>query len=359
MTMTLIQINPSWRFADAEWLYAMLLVPILIIVLMISAALSKRALRRFIDPQIRLRVGAMHGGLIGVIRTMLLLAAVALLVLGAARPQGEPEIQSIERSGRDICIVLDVSRSMLAEDVAPNRLQRAKMWISDGVGAAGADRLALVVFSGSSTVLSPLTRDHGYFRLALREAGPDSVVRGGTMIGDALRHVAREVFTLHSDARDGAAIAGADHRFRDVILITDGEDHGSFPVEAAAALGQAGIRLIILGIGTEDGSEVRIPLDGEAWEYLKDRTGELVITRLDSRTLAEMALETPGGKYFPVADGTIRFDAIYRELIRESEQNAPEFVEQLVYSERFQIFLLAALVLLLIEPLVFMRRGIR
>lgn len=359
MTSALIQIESSWRFADSEWLYALLLVPMLLIVFVISAALSRRDLRRFVDPQLGQRRGSSGGGLVGVIRATLLLGAVVLFVLGAARPQSDPRIEAVEHSGRDVCIVLDVSRSMLADDVAPNRLQRAKMWIGDAVGVAGADRLALVAFAGSSTVLSPLTRDQDYFRLALREAGPDSVVRGGTMIGDALRHVAREVFSIDSEAREAAEMTGAERRFRDVILITDGEDHGSFPVEAAAALGQAGIRLIILGIGTEDGSEIRIPLREGGWEYVKEPTGERVITSLDSQTLAEMAVETPGGKYFPVADGTIQFDAIYRELIRESEQNAPEFVEQLVYAERFQVFLLAAIVVMLIEPLVFTRREIR
>ena len=357
MTATLLNLGSLWRFAASGWLYALWFVPMLLLVFVIAAALSRRDLHRFVEPDLGQRMGARGGGLAGVIRATLLLGAAVLLILGVVRPQSDPQVQPIEHSGRDVCVVLDVSRSMLADDVAPNRLERAKMWIGDALGVAGADQLALVAFAGSSTVLCPPTRDHDYFRLTLREAGPHSVVRGGTMIGDALRHVAHEVFHIGSGGSD--ADDGVEPRFRDVILITDGEDHGSFPVEAAAVLGQAGIRLIILGIGTESGSPIRIPVDGGGWEYVKDRSGERVITRLDSQTLAEMAVATPGGKYFPVADGTIRFDAIYRELIRESEQNAPELVERLAYTERFQIFLLAALVVLLFEPLVMMRRGIR
>ncbi len=339
-----IAIHDGLRFAEQPMFWLIWLVPVLLLIGIGAAFLARRSARRFVDSSLYERLAPPALLPKRFARTLLISGAVLLVTLALARPQTDPRPTSIERSGRDVCFVLDVSRSMLAEDVAPNRIDRAKMWINDALSVAGADRVGLVVFAGDSKQLCPLTRDHAFFGLTLQEAGPESLNRGGTMTGDALRMVMHEIFDIDpNDPESG--------RFRDVILITDGEDHGSFPVEASAALGKAGVRLIIIGIGSEDGARIRVREEGGADEFVRDCAGEPVVTRLDSETLRQMALATPDGRYLPVADATIRLDEVYRQLVRQSEQNSPEEEERLVYEERFQIFLLAALTLLFLDPL--------
>lgn len=349
MTLYALTTNEGFRFGEQTMLWLIWLAPMLLLFGVGAALLARRASRRFVDSTLYQRL-APPALLARRIAGALLMSGAALLVaLALARPQTDPKLTPIQRSGRDVCFVLDISRSMLAEDVAPNRIDRAKMWISDALSVAGADRVGLVVFAGDSKPLCPLTRDHAFFRLTLQEAGPESVNRGGTMIGDALRLVMHEVFRIDPEAPES-------ERFRDVILITDGEDHGSFPVEASAALGKAGVRLIIIGIGSEDGSLIRLPGQVGADELVRNSDGEPVVTRLDSETLRQMALATPDGRYFPVADATIRLDDVYRQLVRQSEQNRPEEEERFVYEERFQIFILAAVTLLFIHPMLSIRR---
>ena len=282
--------------------------------------------------------------------------ALSLCVVAAARPQWDPEPSEVRRSGRDVCFVVDVSRSMLAEDLAPNRLERSKLWVGDVVDILEGDRVALVAFAGTSVVRCPPTHDYGFFRLSLGELTTESVGRGGTMIGDALRLARTEVFELGPAMPDGEDGVPGATRFRDVVLITDGEDQGSLPVEAARALAAHGVRLIVIGIGDPRGARIPIRDESGAVEFVRDASGEAVVSRLDSETLREMALATPGGVFLEVGDGTIELDDVYRRLVQRAERNDEEAGEVLKYTEGFQWFLLAALALLLVENLVGERR---
>jgi Ca-activated chloride channel family protein len=197
--------------------------------------------------------------------------------------------------------------------------------------------VALVAFAGTSVVKCPLTQDHGFFRLMLDDTGPESVSRGGTLIGDALRKTLDEVY---SDRL---------RRFKDIVLITDGEDQDSFPVEAAREVGERGVRLIAIGLGDEREGQ-RIPIVSEKGErtFLR-HGGQEVWTRLDADTLRKMVASTPGGRYLNVATGTFDLGAIYRDLLADQEKRALESLKVTRYEEKFQIFLGAAIVLLLME----------
>lgn len=303
----------------------------------------RSALRAFASREMLREVVSGGSSVAAGLRAALGLGALAMVCLSLARPAWGERERQVTRTGRDVVFVVDVSRSMLAQDLAPNRLERAKLAIRDSLGVIQGDRVGLVAFAGSASVRCPLTYDHGFFRLALDEISPRSVARGGTMIGDAIRVTLDTLFREEDDART-----------RDIILITDGEDQGSFPLEAAQEAGARGVRIIAIGLGSEYGSPVP-PEDPRLGPATRQR-GEAVLTSLDSATLESVAAATPGGVYLEVGTGVLDLDEIYSQLIRTAAQREFETAEAIAAIERFQWFLLPALGLLFLEPLVRGRR---
>lgn len=229
---------------------------------------------------------------------------------------------------------------MLAEDLKPNRIERAKLAINDCIDQLMGDRVALVAFAGTAAIKCPLTQDYGFFKTMLKSIDTDSIDRGGTMMGDALRVLLNDVFD--DQAKE----------YKDILLITDGEDHDSFPVEAAKKAGEKGIRLIAIGLGDENEGK-RIPLVNDKGEktFLK-YNGKEVWSRLDADTLRKMVNVTPGGKYFNVATGTIDLGTVYRQLIAGADKKELESETIKRYEEKFQIFLGLAFFLLCLEYII-------
>jgi len=325
-------VNDLNLFAQPIWLYALLALPLLALAAWRYDARRRARLARLIDAQLQSRM--VRAGRAGsrVVRAALLIAALGATALALARPLGGETAQELRRSGRDAVFVIDVSRSMLAEDLAPNRLDRAKQIAADGLKALQGARVGVIAFAGSAAVKCPLTADAAFARLVIDDLDEDSVARGGSKVGDALRET---IQTLFPEERDG--------RSRDVILISDGEDHGSFPIEAAAAVRDAGARLITIGLGRSSGAPVPAE-DGDVMRY----EGEPVISRLDSTTLERMARATEGGVFLPVGDGFIEFDRVYAGLA-PADGSGGESEETRRRAELFQWPLGLALFLLIIE----------
>jgi len=277
-------------------------------------------------------------------KTALLLTCFIMLIVGLARPAWNLQHTTVKRTGRDVVFVLDVSKSMLAEDLAPNRLERAKIAIRDVIGSLNGDRVGLVAFAGTAAVKCPLTLDYGFFSMMLDNISTDSVSRGGTMIGDAIRTVLDQVL----DSRE--------KQYKDIILITDGEDHESFPIEAAKEAAAKGVRLFIVGLGDENEGK-RIPItDASGRRTFLTYQGHEVWSKLDSDTLRRMAMATPGGRYLNVATGTIDLGEVYQQLIDSAEKKElqEESIEK--YEEKFQVFLGIAFLLLVVEAVISERR---
>ncbi len=320
------------RLLQLEMLYLLWVIPALGIVLLYAAHKRRPALVGFAQPEL---AGAVHSTVNRVrrLKAFLSLAGFAFAVFALARPAWNPVIEETPQRGRDVVFLLDVSRSMLAEDMVPNRLERAKLAILDSLEKVRGERVALVLFAGTAVVKCPLTHDYGFFRMALEEATPESVSRGGTAIGDAIRVTIEQVF-------DRAA-----SRHRDVILITDGEDHGSFPVEAARRLGELGARLIAIGLGDEERGRP-IPVTGpDGRRTFLTYDGQQVWTRLDAETLRRMANATPGGRYLNVATGAIDFGEVYVKLMTGAGESELGAARRRRWEEQFQIFLMIAFAL--------------
>ncbi len=309
-------------------------LPLLAALLVIHARRTSKKMAAFASNAGTRRPGRLA---IRIIQTTSVFVALGLIIIALARPAWEQKPTKVQRQGRDVVFVLDVSRSMLAEDLSPNRLERAKLAIRDCVERLQGDRVSLVAFAGSAKVRCPLTLDYGFFRQMLERVSTDMEVTGGTNIGDTLRLVQRQVFDNQVKA------------YKDIILITDGEDHESFPINAAEAVGDEGVRLIVIGLG-DPGQGQPIPIiDEQGRRRHLTYEGKEVFSRLDAHTLEKIALATPGGRYLPVATGTIDLGQVYLDLIAgdEKRQLAEETIEN--FDEKFQYFLAAALLLLVME----------
>ena len=266
--------------------------------------------------------------------------AIALVVLALAQPAWDLQEQQLQESGRDVIFLLDVSRSMLADDLHPNRLENAKTAILDGMEDLSGDRVALVLFAGSAEIRCPLTMDYDYFRMALRQASPNSIGVGGTMIGHAIE---RTVEKLVNPANAG---------MQDLILITDGEDmiEGPDEVDAVRALEEAGVRFIAIGLGDRSRGS-RIALEDEetgARSFMKHGNTE-VWTKLHSETLRRMATATGDGIYFEVASGPFNLAQIYRQIMENTQQASTDQQVMERYEEKFHLFLAAAVIVLLMS----------
>jgi Ca-activated chloride channel family protein len=280
-----------------------------------------------------------------VLKASLLVIAFAGITAALTEPKWNPRPRQIKRKGRDIVILLDTSRSMLAEDIKPSRLERSKIAINDLLSKLGGDRIAIITFAGNSTVKCPLTQDYAFVRMVLADISTESTSRGGTMIGDAIRKATEEVFDKQT------------REYKDLILITDGEDHDSFPLQAAEKAATDGIRIIAIGLGDEK-EGARIPITGENGEktFLK-YNGKEVWSKLGGDTLRNVVYATEGGKYLPVEPGTtLDLGEIYEQLVASAQKRELESATMTVYDEKFQIFLALAIGLIIFEVFVSERK---
>lgn len=271
------------------------------------------------------------------IKACLVLVALACLILALIGPRWGVHFEDVQRRGIDIMFCLDVSRSMLAEDVVPNRLERAKQYIRDVVEQLSGDRVGLLTFAGSGVVQCPLTIDYGTFRMVLSDVGIRSSARGGTLIGDAVRTAAD-------------SFADKIKKYKAIILITDGEDQESYPVQAAStAFSEKGIRVYTIGIGDLD-EGARIPTTRNGQRTYLQYDGQEVWSKLDTRTLEEMAL-AGGGAYIPAGTSQVDMGQIYQQKIATAELREFETTRIKRYDAQYQWFAGLAFVLLMMESL--------
>lgn len=311
------------------------LIPFLILLYVYDHYKRKSALLNFVHDNYLQKISSLVNFKRRRVEQILLLLSMVLIIFAVARPGWKPEAVTVDRKGRDVVFIIDISRSMLAEDLKPNRLERAKTEIIDTVSRLSGSRVALLEFAGTTVVKSPLTTDYAFFRSATESLSVNDISRGGTMLGDALREAITKVF----DTRE--------KNFKDIILITDGEDHESFPVEAAKAAGEEGVRLIIIGLGDEN-KGTRIPvIDSDGKKTFLTYNGEEVRTKLDAGTLREMASVSPGGRYLNVGTGAFDLGEIYLRLIASAEKKELQGDTIMKYQELFQVFVFMAFLILL------------
>lgn len=327
------------EFAAPIWLNALWGVVAIGALQLVAIRRRRALLERLVSARLLPTVCVRAGALRLAAKALLALGALALLCVALAQPRWNALPQEVRRSGRDVVFVVDVSRSMLADDLRPNRLERAKIAISDVLRTGVTDRVGLVAFAGVAVTKAPLTVDTAFVRAQLDDLSPESVSRGGTLIGDALREAMRAF-----DDKSGSQ--------KDIVLITDGEDQESFPVEAAAKAGEAGVRIIAVGLGDETTGRPIPVTDASGRRTNLKHNGEVVLSKLDGETLRKVASASKGGVYFNVATGAINLDEVYTQLVRKAEQRELEGRAATRLEEQFQLFLIGALALLAVEAMI-------
>lgn len=318
-------------FADPAWIHGVWPALALVAALAFFEFRGRDALGRFVAPPMQARLAQGASTPRRVAKLALVLGTLLFGIAALMRPQTPGGTEAVPRkAGADILVVLDVSRSMLAEDAAPNRLARAKADIAEFVARVRSHRVGLVAFAGRAAVMCPLTTDYGFFSLVLRTADANAVGRGGTRLGDAIRKAV-------------AAFGPNRGVSRLMLLITDGEDHDSFPLDAAREAVAAGARIVAIGFGSEDGSEVTVtdPTTG-ARRVLVDGDGAVVRSRLDGELLREIALLTEG-VYVPAGTSAIDLDAIAEAHIEPLVAAAETSVRRRAPTEYYFHLVLGAL----------------
>ena len=331
-----------FRFVSTEILFGLLLVPALGVFFWGTRQARKRALAQFGDLALVQKLSATLSRRARATKSVLMLVAVAFLILALARPQFGTRVETVTSEGQDVIVALDVSRSMLAEDVAPNRLERARLEIMRILQRLDGDRIGLVAFAGNAFVQSPLTVDYGAAALFLNTMNTDLIPIQGTNLGEAL--------TVALDAFEEGT---TDHRV--LIVVTDGEDHEGEIEDALERALDEGVQIHTVGIGSLDGVPIpEFTASGERSGFVRDESGAVVTTRLDEATLQRVA-EATGGRYFPALGFTANLDLLIEE-VAGGEGRELEAREITQFEEQFPIFLGFALALLLAEGLIPERR---
>ena len=328
-----------FRFEDPIYLYLLVLIPILALVRFISYRNQKKRLRKFGDIQLLKELMPDVSRFRPSVKFWILLGALALLIIMLARPQLGTKINHEKRVGIETIIAMDISNSMRAEDIVPNRLDRSKMMVENLVDHFSNDKIGLIVFAGDAFVQLPITSDHVSAKMFLSSIDPSLIATQGTDLAKAI-DMATHSFTQEEGV--GKAI----------VVITDGEDHEGGAVESAKAAKDNGMRVYVLGVGSVNGAPIPIPGTGD---FMKDNTGNTVMSALNEDMCKQVA-QAGGGAYIHVENNSAAQDQLDNELdkLAKKETTATIYSE---FDEQFQAFGLLALLLLIIEICILDRRN--
>ena len=324
-------------FARAHFLWLLLLIPVILLGYALLRRGRLRRVRRFGEEALVDALMPSWSGAKGWWRTVLFCLGFACFAVGLARPMLGAKLVERETKGAEIMICLDVSNSMLAQDYTPDRLSRAKLAISRIVDRLDGDRIGLIIFAGSSFVQLPITTDYVSAKMFLNSIDTESVPVQGTAIGDAILTAAKS-FSTQSE------------KSRAIIVITDGENHEDDPVDAAREVAATGIRVYTIGVGSLRGQP--IPKDGD---LMKDKDGNIVVTRLDEETLKKIA-SVGNGAYVHAGGEEFGLNPILDEIRKLEDERFNNVVFE-EYDEQYMYFFAAALLFFVLEMLIGERRA--
>ena len=320
-------------FGAPQYLYVLIALPALVAFVWWAFSRRDASVRRIGDPALIERLSASVNRGMRRRRLILWFLGIALIIIALARPQWGSDVQIVEHRGVQVMVALDISRSMLAQDLKPTRLDRAKLEISDMMSRLTGDEVGIVLFSGASFIQFPLTFDYATARTYLRNASPDAITRQGTVIAKAIE----TAMTGFNEERVSQKI---------IVIMTDGENHEGDPVAAAQQAAEEGAVIYTVGFGSPEGEPIPVyDSQGNITGYSEDEQGSVVISRLDEATLQQVA-QAGGGRYFRAAERGAIVGLVDEIQSFQDESLQSEFNRTKI--ERFQIFLLAGLLSLVL-----------
>lgn len=324
-----------FRFAHPEYLYILLTIPVLLALFAYVRIQSVKARKLFSSSEMFIRLADQHSTRKGAVKAAFFILAFIFLVIALANPQIGTRMEDVKQEGVDLFIALDVSKSMLAEDIKPNRLEKAKYEIGNLIERLSGDKIGMIVFSGEAYTQFPLTIDYSAASLLLDVIDIESVPNPGTAIGSAIEQSLKS-FNFE------------DRSTKVLVIMTDGENNFGDAIEKAKEAVEKGVRIYTIGLGSSAGAPIPVyNAAGQQSDFKRDRSGNVVLTKLDENSLQEIA-SIGKGKYFRATNSQDELDAIYKEIngLEKREFGAKQFTE---YDDKFQYFLFIAFILLLIE----------
>lgn len=332
------------RFAQPNYIVFFWVVLLLILFLFWAFKKKQRIMRRFAEEGLLKEIAASVDTRKQKIKAVLIVCATVFGLLSLMRPQWGFQWQEVKRRGLDILIAIDLSKSMLASDVLPNRLERSKMAVKDLLKKVQGDRLGLIGFAGTAFLSCPLTVDYDGFLLALNDLDVQAMPRGGTSISEAIKLALK-------------SYEGGEKKYKNLIIITDGEDHEGNARAAAEIARKEGVKVFCVGIGTMNGELVQVRDEQGNKTFLKDKEGNVVKSRLNEELLRQIALIT-GGTYVRSSGAEFGLEWLYAEKLSTLEKREIQAKMSKLYIERFQIPLTLTLIILIIEACISEKRVI-
>lgn len=326
------------RFEHPEYLYWLAIIPILISIYITIRFISKKRFQVFAESKFRDLLIPLISTSRSNIKFTLFLIVIILGILAAANLQTGSKMEEVKREGIDLYFCVDISNSMNAEDIAPNRLERSKQAINNLINKLNGDRIGVIIFAGNAYVQLPITTDYAAAKMFLSTIDTDLIPTQGTEIGAAINLAVK-------------SFGNNDHG-KAIIIISDGEDHeNGAAIKAAQEAAQLGIKIYTIGMGLEDGAPIPLYNQyGKRIGYKKDRDGNIVITKLDDNLLRQIA-EIGDGIYRRASNSNVGLDEIFEDINKaeKSEIDSKVFTD---YEDQFQWFLGAAIIILIIELLI-------
>ncbi len=323
-----------FRLDEKIWFWTLLVIPVIIVLFLLLQLWRRSAQRKFADSDLLKRLSPNQSLFKSILKVIVLCAAFAFLSLALVNPKIGTKLETVRSQGVDIVFAVDVSKSMLAEDIAPNRLEKSKQLVTQIINSLASDRVGIIAYAGKAFPQLPITTDYASAKMFLQNMNTDMLSSQGTAINEAIQ-LAK---TYYDDKEQTNRI---------LILISDGEDHAGDAIDVAEEANQLGIRIMTIGVGEAKGGPIPIKRNGVVLNYKKDNKGETVITRLDETTLKEIAEET-NGLYVNGKNTSEVVEAIKSEL---DKMDKKEFESKQIadFKDQFQWFLGLGILLLFID----------
>lgn len=322
-----------YELDESKYLYLFAVLPVLLLLFLFNLYWKRKKQREFGDDELVRKLTPEKSVFKPVFKFVILLLALSGVIIALVNPKIGTKTETVKREGIDIVFAIDVSKSMLAEDVAPNRLEKAKQIVSQIINQLGTDRIGIIGYAGSAYPVLPITSDYSVAKMFLQNMNTDMVSSQGTALSDAIQLAT----TYYDDPQTSKLL----------ILVSDGEDHGEGSMEAAENAKEKGIKIITIGVGTEKGSTIPIKRNGITESYKRDREGEVVITKMYPDALKTIADQTKGGYVY--GGNTREVSEYVKKALDNIEKTEFEAKEIATYDSQYQWFLGAAFLLLFLD----------
>ena len=330
-----------FRLDEKIWFWTILVIPAIVLVFILVQVWKKSAQKKFANLALLKRLSPNQSLFKSVLKLVVLCAAFLFLVLALVNPKIGTKLETVRSQGVDIVFAVDVSKSMLAEDIAPNRIEKSKQLVTQIINSLGSDRVGIIAYAGKAFPQLPITTDYAASKMFLQNMNTDMMTSQGTAIREAIE-LAK---TYYDDEEQTNRI---------LVIISDGEDHEGDAAEIAEEANDQGIRIFTIGVGNENGGPIPIKRNGVILNYKKDRNGETVITKLNEDTLREIAQEA-NGVYINGSSTSEVVDTI-KDLLDKMDKKEFESKQIADFKDQFQWFLGFGILFLFIDILLLERK---